>query len=171
MIAWDWVRVRAIGLGHQLGYFGVRVRVLHGLAVIWLLPSHLELMLTPLEKVIAGVKDAVTREKSSLKVLIREDNQRGVYTTRPFRKGQFVAEYAGEFVTMEESLRLEEEYRSNGEGCYLKHWQGSSCGCKQVLWPDGKVNQPCKQQPKLEATPATDNRRAEASTLCCTERY
>ena len=68
---------------------------MHGLAVIWLLPSHLELMLTPLEKVTAGVKDAVTREKSSFKVLIREDNQRGVYTTRPFRKGQFVAEYVG----------------------------------------------------------------------------
>ena len=82
-------------------------------------PSHLELMLTPLEKVIAGLKDAVKLEKSSLKVAMRQDKQRGVYTTRPFRKGQFVAEYAGEFVTMAESLRRENEYQLNGEGCYI----------------------------------------------------
>lgn len=67
-------------MGLLIGLMGER----YGLTVIWLLPSHLDLKLTPLEKVIAGLKDAITREKSSLKVAIRQDNQRGVYTTRPF---------------------------------------------------------------------------------------
>lgn len=82
------------------------------------LTFHVELMLNPLEKVIAALQNAPI-QKSSLKVAIREDKQRGVFTTHPIHKGQFVAEYPGEFLTMEESHQRERKYQANGEGCYI----------------------------------------------------
>lgn len=78
-----------------------------------------ELMLNPLERIIAVLQKAPTLEKSSLKVALHEDNQRGVFAMRPIHKGQFVAEYAGEVVSMEQSHQREREYQANGEGCYI----------------------------------------------------
>lgn len=53
-----------------------------------------EFMLNPLEKNLAALQNA---PKSFLKVV---DNQRGVITTHPIHKGQFVVQYAEEFGTI-----------------------------------------------------------------------
>lgn len=76
-------------------------------------------MLTPLEKVIAALQKAPVLENALLKVAQREDNQRGVFATRPLRKGQFVAEYVGKIISMDQSHQREREYQANGEGCYI----------------------------------------------------
>ena len=58
-------------------------------------------------------------EKSTLKVAVRKDSQRGVFAKHPIHKGEFVAEYPGELITMEQSHQREREYQINGEGCYI----------------------------------------------------
>ena len=56
---------------------------------------------------------------------------RGVVTTRGFKRGELLCEYAGELLTEEEAKRVEEEYRRDPSiGCYMyyfshqgkRHW-------------------------------------------------
>ena len=77
--------------------------------------------MSPLEKLIDDLSMAENLETSTLKVIIRSDNQRGVYTKKRFRKGEFVCEYSGDIITMEEADKREEEYRGNKEGCFILH--------------------------------------------------
>ena len=99
---------------------------MYGTILIQLLPfMYVELKFNPLEEVISALQNApiLKGKKSSLKVEIREDQQRGVFTNCPIHKGcpihkcRFIAEYAGEFLTM--SRQWEKEYQTNGEGCYI----------------------------------------------------
>ena len=75
--------------------------------------------LTPVEKIITGLKMPTAKEKDFLEVVIREDNQRGVRAKRRFSKGEFICEYPGEVVNIEEADRREAEYKLNDEGCFI----------------------------------------------------
>lgn len=49
---------------------------------------------------------------------------RGVVTTRPFDKGEFVCEYAGDLVTMEEASERERAYsKCHSVGCYMFYFE------------------------------------------------
>lgn len=55
-----------------------------------------------------------------MKVIITEAKGRGVVTTRPFARGEFVCEYAGELIGEKEAKLREEQYSEDPSvGCYM----------------------------------------------------
>ena len=112
-IIWTWIYVYA----HMVGSL---YRVIWFSSISYLsCRIHAQFMLSPLEKVIPALQNAPSLEESSLEVVIHEDKQRGVFTKYPICKVHFVAEYAGELITMEFSQQRKMEYQMNDEGCYI----------------------------------------------------
>lgn len=69
--------------------------------------------------------------EDGLEVKEVKDKGKGVFSTRPRKKGDFICEYSGELISYEEALRREEEYSEDADtGCYMyyfehkntKHW-------------------------------------------------
>ncbi|XP_025837662.1 N-lysine methyltransferase KMT5A [Agrilus planipennis] len=61
--------------------------------------------------------------EEGLKVHIFEEKGRGVVTTKPFKRGDFVVEYSGELIDMSEAKRREEEYAEDqNTGCYMYYF-------------------------------------------------
>ena len=84
--------------------------------------SHMEQsvwLLNPVKQLIHALGHAQEHEEATLKVQVRADQQHGVFTRTNINKAQFVCEYAGQLMTKEEADKLEVEYQSNGEGCYI----------------------------------------------------
>ena len=55
---------------------------------------------------------------------------RGVVATRPFARGEFVVEYAGTLVDLEEARRRERVYsQDQSTGCYMYYFT-----CKDHNW-------------------------------------
>lgn len=53
-----------------------------------------------------------------------EDKGRGVIATRKFSRGQFVVEYAGELVGLQEAREREYKYAQDPEaGCYMYYFR------------------------------------------------
>lgn len=53
-----------------------------------------------------------------------EGKGRGVVTTRSFVKGEFVVEYAGELISIEEAQKRELMYaRNENIGCYMYYFK------------------------------------------------
>ena len=49
---------------------------------------------------------------------------RGVVASRAFAKGDYVVEYAGDLIDMQEAERREAEYsRDTSKGCYMYYFQ------------------------------------------------
>lgn len=49
---------------------------------------------------------------------------RGVFTTQPFKKGEYICEYAGELLSSKEANLRERKYRSNlSVGCYMLEFE------------------------------------------------
>ena len=59
--------------------------------------------LMPIEKIIVGLQNSKELEVRNLEAFIRQDNQRGVRAKRHFSKGDFVCEYPGEMISIEEA--------------------------------------------------------------------
>ena len=54
---------------------------------------------------------------------IVEEKGRGIFSTRPFKKGELVCEYSGELVSIEEARAREGKYRENeAVGCYMYYF-------------------------------------------------
>ena len=54
----------------------------------------------------------------------------GVFTTKPFSKGSFLLEYAGDLVSEEEGEKRHEEYGTRGLGSFLYFFQDG----RKKLW-------------------------------------
>lgn len=53
-----------------------------------------------------------------------EGKGRGVVAARKFQKGEFVVEYAGELITMEEAKKREAMYsQDENTGCYMYYFK------------------------------------------------
>lgn len=53
-----------------------------------------------------------------------EGKGRGVVSTRKFYKGEFVVEYAGKLISMEEAQKLENKYsKDENVGCYMYYFK------------------------------------------------
>ena len=57
-----------------------------------------------------GLQKSEELEVKNLEAFIRQDNQGGVKTTWHFIKGDFVCEYPGKMISMEEASRREKDY-------------------------------------------------------------
>lgn len=72
-------------------------------------------------------------------VICGEHPDRGVtlLANKAFDKHQFVCEYEGDLITVEEAERREERYAADGKGCYLLYFTGKD-GTKYVRDPTGR---------------------------------
>lgn len=67
---------------------------------------------------------SILKYLSTLQVKIFEGKGRGVVAARKFHKGEFVVEYAGEFITIEEAQKRESSYsRDENIGCYMYYFK------------------------------------------------
>lgn len=49
---------------------------------------------------------------------------RGVFATHDFHRGEFVVEYSGELIDIQEAYRREEEYEQDeNTGCYMYYFK------------------------------------------------
>ena len=56
-----------------------------------------------------------------------EGKGRGVFPTRPFRKGEFIVEYSGELISMDEAKKREKDYLNDEEiGSYMYYFSNKS---------------------------------------------
>merc|ERR1712062_248502 len=72
------------------------------------------------DKVISAV---INKEEVGLEVINFPDKGRGVVSTKKFRKGDFVVEYAGDIVSWEEAGKREQKYANTPEvGCHMYYY-------------------------------------------------
>ena len=52
-----------------------------------------------------------------------ENKGRGVVATKPFKKGDFVVEYAGDLIDLKEAKKRDEDYAKDpSKGCYMYYF-------------------------------------------------
>lgn len=62
--------------------------------------------------------------EEGLEVRVFKNKGRGVVASREFDKGDFVVEYSGELIDLNEAKRREEKYASNeSTGCYMYYFK------------------------------------------------
>jgi histone-lysine N-methyltransferase SETD8 len=76
--------------------------------------------------------------EEGLEVRIFSDKGRGVVTSRPFTKGDFVVEYSGDLIDLNEARRRELQYaQDQNTGCYMyyfKHNDQQYWYCLKDFW-------------------------------------
>lgn len=87
---------------------------------------------TVLEEKRKTIEEAILSNKEDgLEVRIFEGKGRGIVAARKFEKGEFVVEYAGELISMEEAQKREAVYSQDENiGCYMyyfKHKNSQHC--------------------------------------------
>lgn len=76
------------------------------------------------EKYNQTIQKIVDNEESGIKVKTFSNKGRGVVSTRPLSRNDFVVEYAGDLIDVEEASRREEIYSTDGSiGCYMYYFQ------------------------------------------------
>lgn len=80
---------------------------------------------TVLEERQRSLEEAVlANREDGLEVHMFEGKGRGVVATRPFSRGEFVVEYAGELITMEQAKEREQMYaQDQNTGCYMYYFK------------------------------------------------
>lgn len=64
------------------------------------------------------------QRESGLKIQHFEQKGRGIVTTRPFQKGEFVVEYIGDLITVAEAKEREQIYaEDDATGCYMYYFK------------------------------------------------
>lgn len=64
------------------------------------------------------------QRESGLKIQHFEEKGRGIVTTRPFLKGEFVVEYIGDLITVSEAKEREQIYaEDDSTGCYMYYFK------------------------------------------------
>lgn len=64
------------------------------------------------------------QRESGLKIQTFEEKGRGIVTTRPFMKGEFVVEYIGDLITVSEAKEREQIYaEDDNTGCYMYYFK------------------------------------------------
>ncbi|GBP65921.1 hypothetical protein EVAR_89414_1 [Eumeta japonica] len=63
------------------------------------------------------------QREDGLEIAVFEGKGRGVIARRPFHRGQFVVEYAGELVGVAEAREREARYALTGAGCYMYYFK------------------------------------------------
>ncbi|EAT48798.1 AAEL000193-PA [Aedes aegypti] len=64
------------------------------------------------------------QRESGLKIQHFEEKGRGIITTRPFMKGEFVVEYIGDLITVSEAKEREQIYaEDDNTGCYMYYFK------------------------------------------------
>lgn len=78
-----------------------------------------------LEEKQKSLEDAVLSEKEDgLQIHVFPGKGRGIVTTRLFRKGEFVVEYSGDLIDMNEAKKREKLYAADqNTGCYMYYFQ------------------------------------------------
>lgn len=67
------------------------------------------------------------QRESGLKIQNFEEKGRGIVTTRPFMKGEFVVEYIGDLITVAEAKEREQIYaEDDNTGCYMYYFKHKS---------------------------------------------
>lgn len=62
--------------------------------------------------------------EADLEVKEVEDKGKGVFSTRPRKKGDFICEYSGELISYEEALSREKKYSNSPDtGCYMYYFE------------------------------------------------
>lgn len=71
------------------------------------------------------IEKAIREERESgLKIANFEGKGRGIITTRPFMKGEFVVEYIGDLITVAEAKQREQIYaEDDNTGCYMYYFK------------------------------------------------
>ncbi|KAK7604806.1 hypothetical protein V9T40_005992 [Parthenolecanium corni] len=80
---------------------------------------------TVLEEKRKTLEEAVLSNKEDgLEIRMFEGKGRGIVSTRKFYKGEFVVEYAGKLINMEEAQKLENKYaKDENVGCYMYYFK------------------------------------------------
>ncbi|XP_063226021.1 histone-lysine N-methyltransferase Set8 [Bacillus rossius redtenbacheri] len=66
----------------------------------------------------------LSKQENGLEICYFQQKGRGIVATRPFIKGEFVVEYAGELIDMSEAKIREQKYsRDENTGCYMYYFQ------------------------------------------------
>lgn len=64
------------------------------------------------------------QRESGLKIQTFDEKGRGIVTTRPFMKGEFVVEYIGDLITVSEAKEREQIYaEDDNTGCYMYYFK------------------------------------------------
>lgn len=81
------------------------------------------------------------QRESGLKIQHFEEKGRGIVTTRPFLKGEFVVEYVGDLITVAEAKEREQIYaEDDNTGCYMYYFKHKSIQhCIDATAESGKL--------------------------------
>jgi SET domain-containing protein len=74
-----------------------------------------------------AIKSGHDLESDSLEVRVLPDKGRAIFAARPFRRGEFVCEYAGEMIAYAQAKKREEAYAQDPSiGCYMYFFEYKS---------------------------------------------